>query len=246
MKNIINYVFVHGAWHGSWCFTKKIVPGLIKKTNAKVFAHDLPGHFNNKCDFKEINLKRYVDSVSDFIQKNIEGKVILVGHSIGGVVISQVGENLPERISHLVYISAFIPSKTGTLLDEEKRAKFPDIALKVKIDQENHKISLDKELCINFFYHKCQKEDISFALANIQSQPLLPFISRVSLGSNFDNIPKTYIECNQDRAIHIEDQRRMNKICDQIFSLDTDHSPFFSASDELIEILYSVAETDNE
>lgn len=73
---------------------------------------------------------------------------------------------------------------------------------------------------------------------------MLPFVSKVSLGKNFDMLPKTYIECLQDNAIHIQDQRRMNTVCDSILSIDTDHSPFFSAHEELVNILGNIGVVD--
>ncbi len=239
MMKLKNYVLIHGAWHGSWCF-EKFAPLLAEKTNSNVYISDLPGHYNNQADFKNVTLDSYVDSVANFIESNIDGKTILVGHSMGGVVISQVAERLSSKISHLVYISGFIPDKNGSLVEERQKAKFPSVSLKAKIDDANYSMSLDHDSCIEFFYNNCRLEDIEFALKHLQKQPLLPFVSNVSLGEGFDNTPKTYIECLQDKAIHIEDQRRMNRVCDNVFSINTDHSPFFSAPEELMEILESI------
>ena len=62
-----NYVFVHGAWHGSWCFNKYLTQ--LMSPNHKIYTIDLPGHFhNNQYDFKDITLDSYVDYVSDFIR----------------------------------------------------------------------------------------------------------------------------------------------------------------------------------
>jgi hypothetical protein len=122
-------------------------------------------------------------------------------------------------------------------MEEEKKSNHPTVALKVKVDENLCSISLDQDVLKDLFYKNCIEEDIIYAKRFIQDQPLLPFISKVSLGNNFDSIPKTYIECLKDNAIHIEDQRRMNKICDEVISIDTDHSPFFSAPLELVKIL---------
>lgn len=233
-----NYILVHGGWHGKWVFDK-IVPSLAKNSNTSVIALDLPGHFTNfdKYDFRDVNLKLYVDFVSNFIKTNKLHNSYLVGHSMAGIVISQVGQNIPEYIDKLVYLSAFIPSDNGSLVDEEKKAKFPSVALNIKIDEKNCSIIIDKTKIKELFYHNCKENDINLALSHIQDQPLLPFVDKVSLGDNFNKLHKVYIECLQDQAIHIEDQRRMNSICDKIVSIDTDHSSFFSSCDELVEIL---------
>ena len=234
-----NYVFIHGAWHGSWCFDRYVTKKMHQGHN--IFTLDLPGHYaNNNFNFKDITLNSYVDYVSNFIKKNINGKVILVGHSMGGIVISQVAENIPLNISDLVYLCAFIPEKNGSLLDEEKKTNHPSVSLNISIDEKECTISLNQDAIKDLFYQNCSIDDFEFTKKHLQNQPLIPFTSNVSLGNNFDSIRKTYIECEQDRAIHIEDQRRMNKICDRIYSINTDHSPFFSAPDKLVEILKNI------
>ncbi len=138
--------------------------------------------------------------------------------------------------TYVDYLSAFIPSRNGSLIDEEKKSKFPSVALKIKIDEANCSIALNTKDAVELFYQNCKEKDIRFAEKLLQNQPLLPFVSKVSLGENFDGLHKTYIECLQDKAIHTEDQRRMNVICDKIISIDPDHLPFFSTPQELINI----------
>jgi pimeloyl-ACP methyl ester carboxylesterase len=50
-----NYVLIHGAWHGGWCW-KNVIP-LIEKEGHKVVAPDLPGHGNDKRPITEITLQ---------------------------------------------------------------------------------------------------------------------------------------------------------------------------------------------
>ncbi|MCP5370053.1 MAG: alpha/beta fold hydrolase [Rickettsiaceae bacterium] len=234
-----NYIFVHGAWHGKWAFDK-IIPKLKKSINvASVVALDLPGHYDNfnTHSFCDIRLKSYVNFVSDFIKSNNLYNSYLVGHSMGGVVISQVGQDIPQYIDKLIYISAFIPNNNGSLVEEEQKANCPSIALHININTDNCSISINKKVVKDIFYQHCAESDINLALSKIQDQPLLPFIEKVSLGDNFNQLYKVYIECLKDKAINIEEQRRMNNICNKIISIDTDHSPFFSSPDELVSIL---------
>ena len=62
---------------------------------------------------------------------------------------------------------------------------------------------------------------------------------KVSLSDEkFGSVKKLYIECLQDNTIRIEDQRRMHsKIQCDVVSIDTDHSPFFSATNQLVEVM---------
>jgi hypothetical protein len=236
MKNKV--LLVHGAWHGSWCFNK-IIP-KISRLGLSVISKDLPGHGESKANLKpeKIRLKTYVDYIKETIKE--EYNITLIGFSMGGIVISQVAEDLGKnKISKLIYVSGFIPDRCGSLIEEEKKSSNPSVALEVDIDQNNSLISInDKNAIKNLFYNCCSNSDVDYAISNFQKQPLNPFLDKVSLGSKFEEIPKVYVKCLKDNAIHVKDQERMinNNKC-KVVELDTDHSPFFSKIDELVEII---------
>jgi pimeloyl-ACP methyl ester carboxylesterase len=107
------YVLIHGAWHGGWCWDK-VVP-LLEKEGHKVEAPDLPGHGNDKTPIPEISLQAYADRVCEVLDAQSE-PVILVGHSMGGGVISQAAEYRPEKVKTLVYLAAFLLRNGESLL----------------------------------------------------------------------------------------------------------------------------------
>lgn len=237
IKESKRYVLVHGAWHGSWCWNR--VASRIKSHGHEVVTPDLPGHHHHKHDFKDIDLARYVHHIENILLESPK-PVILVGHSMAGVVITQVAENLPDKIDHLIYTSAFIPDNGGSLMDEERQATIPSVAAEVVINQEKHSVSLISSPRIrDIFYANCNEEDTQYALSLLQPQPIHPFMNTISISdARFGRVPKLYIECLQDKAIMIHDQRRMHsKIKCVVETIDTDHSPFFSADDVLTEII---------
>ncbi len=89
------YVLVHGAWHGSWCW-EKVVP-LLEQAGHQVEALDLPGHGQDKTPIREITLAAYTNRVCETLDAQAE-PVILVGHSLGGMVITQAAEERPAKI----------------------------------------------------------------------------------------------------------------------------------------------------
>lgn len=232
------FIFVHGAWHGSWCW--KIVTHLLQNIGHQVYAIDLPGHYNNKADFSNINLNSYVQHVKDFIN-SINKKVIIVGHSMAGIVISQVAEDIPEKIEKLIYISAFIPENRGSLIQEEQKAIEPSVSLEAVIQKQKNIIAITHSKKLReLFYAMCSDQQSVQAINQLQEQPLQPFLDHVMLSEkNFGKVDKLYIECLQDKAIHINDQRRMSqKLACKTVALDSDHSPFFSCPENLVKILF--------
>ncbi len=103
------YVLVHGAWEGAYAWDK--VKSLLEKEGNKVKVVDLPTHGEDNTPISAVIFKSYVDNVVNVITTDNpeSGKVILVGHSFGGMVISSVGEQIPNKISKLVYLAAFLP-----------------------------------------------------------------------------------------------------------------------------------------
>ena len=100
------FVLIHGAWHGAGCW-EKVVP-LLKEAGHQVHTIDLPGVGEDQTPISEVTLDAYVSAVSELIS-TISKPLVLVGHSMGGMIITQVAELVPEKIDTLIYLTAFSP-----------------------------------------------------------------------------------------------------------------------------------------
>jgi pimeloyl-ACP methyl ester carboxylesterase len=120
------FVLVHGGWHGGWCYRR--VADRLTKAGHRVFTPTLTGvgeraHLMSAS----INLRTHVTDVVNVIKWEDLSDVVLLGHSYGGMVISEVVERVPEAISTLVYLDAFVPDNGMSLFDyapPERRAVF--------------------------------------------------------------------------------------------------------------------------
>ncbi len=97
------FVLVHGAWHGAWCW-EKVVP-LLQEAGHGVVVPDLPGHGEDGMPISELSMRGYADRVIRTVDEQPE-PVVLVGHSMGGIVVSLVAEARPDRLKKLVYLRA--------------------------------------------------------------------------------------------------------------------------------------------
>lgn len=236
------FVLVHGAWHGAWCWDR-VVPILERKH--EVVAIDLPGHGRNRSlPVMEITLETYTSSVLRILD-SLRDPVILVGHSMGGVVITQSAEYRPSKIRKLVYLTAFLPRNGECLLDHANLDSKALVMPNVILDKKTSSLSFEKGAVKDIFYQDCSKEDIERAESLLVPQAIAPFNTKVVTSeNNFGSVSRVYIECLKDRAITLEAQRTMHNAlpCKRVISMDSGHSPFFSAPEELAKNLESIAQ----
>ena len=234
-------VLVHGAWHASWCW-EKIVP-LLQEAGHEVVTVDLPGHGGDDTPVSEVTLAAYAERVAAVLDEQPE-PVVLVGHSMGGLVISEAAERRPEKIRLLVYLTGFLLPKGRSLLEtaqtDEESIVFPN----ADVDEEKGIVSIREDAAKAIFYGDCSEEDAEKAKGRLIPQPLAPFATPVSVSEeNFGRVRRAYIECLRDRAIGPATQKRMHAElpCEKVVSMETSHSPFLSAPEELVGHLDSLA-----
>ena len=234
------FVLVHGAWHGSWCWN--LMTPLLEKQGHKVISPDLPGLGKDQTPAKDITLSLYVETITNIIN-NQDNQVILVGHSMGGLILSEVAEKIPNKISSLVYLCAFMPENGQSLTDMVKRAPSPYMDLEFSKDYSTSMVT-DKAVK-NAFFNNCKKEEADYAIALLRPQAMGVFQTELSLtAQNYGSVKRIYIECRNDNAVLLEAQRLMieSQPVSKLYSIDTDHSPFYSTPDILGKMLNEIAE----
>jgi len=233
-------VLVHGAWSDvrAW---KEVTP-LLKAKGFNVKAVNLPGHGNDATPFTTITLQHYVDAVKKEIGKT--ENVILVGHSMAGIVISQVAEDLPAQIKKLVYLAAYLPANGQSLLDLAKTDAGSHVGKYLQIDPATASAGIAKEGVVDIFVADASKS-IQDQFANgVKPDPLAPFASPVKLtDTRFGSVKKVYIYTKNDNAISYPKQQDMAKIgqVKVAYTLTSSHTPFISIPQEVAAILIKEA-----
>jgi pimeloyl-ACP methyl ester carboxylesterase len=170
--------------------------------------------------------------------------VVLVGHSMGGLVISQAAERRPDKIHSLVYVCAFLVRDGETLGDVAQRDAHALVMPNLVVSEDQLSARLKPEVIRQAFYTDCSGDDAASAERRLVAQALAPFMTPLQLSvGNYGRVPRSYVECTHDRAISIEIQKSMyaSSPCRQVWTLETDHSPFLSKPNELAAILLSEA-----
>lgn len=103
-----NFVLVHGAWHGGWCW-RDVVPPLTRAGH-RVHAVTLTGvgermHLMTPA----ITLETHITDVANAIEMEEMDQLVLVVHSYGGMIGTAIADRMPQRLRHLVYVDAVVP-----------------------------------------------------------------------------------------------------------------------------------------
>jgi pimeloyl-ACP methyl ester carboxylesterase len=231
------FILIHGSWHSAWNW-HKVIP-LLEKAGHKAIAIDLPGMGRDKTPIESVKMKTTVEKICELID-SIPGKLILVGHSKNGIMISQAAEYRPHKIEKLVYLAAYLipdgkTQREYSVLDTEGW-------LKPYVTQhpETNSHTLQPEIFKEGLYHDCEEDITELAKVLLSHEPVESGITPIELTEeNFGSIPRVYIECTEDRAVTPFIQKLMytETPCEKVYSLPTSHSPFFSKPKELVEIL---------
>ena len=110
------YVLVHGGWDGGWAW--RDVARELQAAGHEAFTPTVTGSGERvHLASPEVDLGTHVLDVTNvLIYEDLRG-VILVGSSYGGMVITGVAERVPERISHLIYLDAYVPQDGQSIAD---------------------------------------------------------------------------------------------------------------------------------
>jgi pimeloyl-ACP methyl ester carboxylesterase len=231
------FILIHGSWHNAWNW-HKVVP-LLQKEGHKAIAIDLPGMGRDKTPIREVKMSSTVASICDLLD-SVEGKVILVGHSKNGIMISQAAEYRPDKIEKLVYLAAYLVPNGKTQREYSIQDTGGVLKPFVKMNEDASAHTLDHAIYKEGLYADCDDYITDLAKFLLSEEPMESGITPLQLTEqNYGRVPRVYIECTEDKAVTPFIQRKMytEMPCEKVYSLPTSHSPFFSRPKELVEIL---------
>ena len=201
-----NVVFVHGAWHGKWCWDKYFRPAF-ENQGYNVITFDLPGH-DKPGKIKGINsfsLSDYVLSLTDLVS-NFEEPPIIIGHSMGGLVVQKFLEK--NTCSKVVLLASVPPygAINATLKFATKGYFYPSLLGLNLFGLVNTEAKTKHA----FFSDSLVESELSDYTQQMCSESFLAFLNmllpRVRIPSDYQ-IPTLVVGANQDRIFSANDNR---------------------------------------
>lgn len=226
-------ILIHGAWQGGWVWTD-FAP-LLEEAGLKPHAIDLPGNGADDTALEDVSLERYLDHVGHLIEE-LQGPVIIIAHSGGGVVGTALGERYPGRIKRIIYIAGMMlpPDWTfGHVLKQEKAEEkgLLGIGPHLEWSGDGFVSSVPPEAGAKIFLN-----DMPFDVALEGARKLTPqaepgrALKTHWTEERFGSIPRIYVECAQDLSVLLPIQQAMQKLVPgaKTIALDAGHAPHVS------------------
>jgi len=230
-------VLVHGAWHGAWCW-HRVLP-LLRQAGVRTHAITLTGvgeraHLMSPS----IGLDTHVQDVMGLIQAEELQRVVLVGHSYGGMVITGVADRLqresPGRLTRLVYLDAVVPlpgeSWSSGHRPETRRARLEGA-------MASGGMSIPPPDAKAFGLSGADRDWVN---RRQTPQPLKVYEQALEFdAARVAALPRCFIDCNRPALPTIEPSRARVRQAPgwQVLEMATGHDPMVSAPRELAQLL---------
>lgn len=231
----MTFVLVHGGAHGAWCW-ERMLPHLA----GDALALDLPGRGTHPAPLEEVTIDDWVDAVVDAISGLAADRVVLVGHSLAGMVLPRVAGRIPERLERLVFVSCSVPPEGRGVLDLLP----PEIRPLAEENLHNHSASVvPEELARAMFCSDMDEEQTRFVLDRLVPEAGSPLREPSRLGGLESGVPMTYVKLMQDTILSpsLQDEIIATLGSAEVVELEAGHDAMVSQPEALAGLLNDLA-----
>jgi pimeloyl-ACP methyl ester carboxylesterase len=214
-------VLVHGAFHDGWCWD------LVRR------GLDERGVPNQALDLPFTGLARDAEAVGKLLDA-IDGPVVLIGHSYGGMVISRAASGRDD-VQHLVYLCAV---QVGEYVDLATAMTTSDELMSSLVHGDDGAMSVDPAVAPAVFYHDCDPELTATAVSHLRGMGFgVIQEDDAPPPAAWKQIESTYVVCTDDQTIAPESQRKMATNANHVVEWNTSHSPMLSRPELVVDLL---------
>jgi pimeloyl-ACP methyl ester carboxylesterase len=197
VKDDVQYVFIHPSWRGAWCWEHVLY--TMRAWGREAYAPDGPGHGSRLDEIEGVTLADYPRIYADFIEKKGHDRVVLVGNSIGGLMVQLTMQEIPDRVVHGIWYMGFVLADGESLLD----ACPPEFSHVVPEVKDNRYPIPPLDIVRSRWLQNMTAEQQTADLERWQPQPMRSFTDKADLKRFYEDpavraIPKSFINGVKD------------------------------------------------
>jgi pimeloyl-ACP methyl ester carboxylesterase len=217
-------IFVHGACvrGGGWWWSRMVAPLAERGIDSVAVALPSCGEVGEERGdlYADVEACRRAIAAA-------EGPVVLLGHSYGGMVITEAGAE--EEVTQLLYVTSVMPEAGQSQAELIGSEPAPWMR-----PGDDGTVGVDPDLIREFFLQDCDDETTEEAVARLTRQSLIPF-TQPPRQIAWQQKPATYFVCTEDLATPAEAQRRRVKEPARPVEFAAGHHPFLSRAEAFAE-----------
>jgi pimeloyl-ACP methyl ester carboxylesterase len=224
----------HGAWSAGWAW-KRMHP-LMTAAGHRLITPTYTGLGEREhLASPAIDLETHIQDLLGVIKHEELNPFVLIGHSYGGMVATGVADRVPERISRLIYLDAFVPRHGQAHVD----LLSPAAASRMR---DRAKAGDGWRVPANPPPPDTSADDVKWIQAHRMSHPIKCFETPVKLQNGDTKIPRAYIYCKRTPpgdTFRAFAERAKQEHWDYR-EIDASHSPHITAPEALASLLGSI------
>lgn len=229
-----DFVLVHGAWQGAWCW-RRIIPDLWARGH-RAFAVTLTGVGDRvHLMSRSIHLADHIQDVAELVEVEELSRPILVGHSYAGLLITAVADRYRDRIGHLVYLDAIVPHSG------ESWSSFHDPATRAE-----RRAGIERTgamLPLSAAAYGLKGADAEWVERRQRPHPGGVYDDPLVFDeAAWSRLPRTFVDCTSPAlpTITPSRQRVRSQLGWRVVEIPTGHDAMISAPEELLTVLGEV------
>jgi pimeloyl-ACP methyl ester carboxylesterase len=243
-------VLVHGGAHGAWCWEP-----LLPYLDRDALAVDLPpksirggpGRLESLPELRTLTIDDLARSLLHDVDAAGFERFVLVGHSMGGLTISEVARRVPDRIEHLVYVSCMVPPEGGSAIEalpEDLREMTREAVEEARRGGANPIGGLNEDTTRSMFCNDMDEEQTRFVLDRTGTEVAVVLAEPVARAGIPAELPKTFVKLLQDQSLPPDHQETLvRNLRDSpggdvgVVTIDAGHDVMISRPKELADVL---------
>lgn len=237
-------VLVHGGQHTARCWDPTVVELARQAPALRVLVAELPGRGSTAGELATLTVQQCVSGVVQQIEKAGVREVVLVGHSLAGVVLPGVAARLgAERVHRLVMVACCVPPQGRAIADTLS------LPLRVYVRRAARTRAASKPLprwlAAHLFCNGMSREQKAFVLDQLCAEAMSLNVEAVDRTALPARIRRTWVLTRRDRALRPAQQRQFAENLggvDTMIELDAGHDVMVSDPVDLAAILIDATE----